>query len=72
VRELITRGVLQVLYVETNNNVADIFTKPLSKQTFRMHRDYLFGKKLTGPITFGNVRVNPHWFTGERHHKAVG
>jgi hypothetical protein len=57
VRELITRGVLQVLYVETNNNVADIFTKPLSKQTFRMHRDYLFGKKLTGPLTLAQCDI---------------
>lgn len=38
VRELITRGFLQVLYVETKRNVADIFTKPLSKFDFRTHR----------------------------------
>jgi hypothetical protein len=50
VSELITRGVLQVLYVETNSNVTDIFTKPLSKQNFRMHRDYLFSTKLTAGL----------------------
>ena len=57
VRELITRGVLQVLYVETKNNVADIFTKPLAKAVFRMHRDYLFGKKLVGPATLAQCDI---------------
>jgi hypothetical protein len=28
--------------------------------------------RAAGLAHFGNVRVNPHWFTGEGHHKAVG
>ena len=48
---------LQVLYVETKRNVADIFTKALAKSDFRMHRDCLFGSKLCGPSTLAQCDI---------------
>jgi hypothetical protein len=46
VRELVERKFVQVLYVESAKNVADIFTKALAKSLFRQHRDALTGFKL--------------------------
>ena len=39
VRELVERGLLEVPYVKTAENLADFSTKPLAVKTFRAMRD---------------------------------
>ena len=41
IQECVERGVLKVLRVDSNNNAADIFTKPLSRELFIRHRNKL-------------------------------
>ena len=55
VRELIQREKLDVAYVDTASNVADIFTKGLGTQPFRLHRDALFGLREIRPLDSGNI-----------------
>lgn len=38
VREKVNDGVVQLLYMPTEDNIADIFTKPLGKTLFEKHR----------------------------------
>jgi hypothetical protein len=40
-REAIAKGQVDVVYVESARNVADIFTKPLGKPVFQAHRNTL-------------------------------
>ena len=40
-RELRGKGVVKVIKVSTEDNEADIFTKPLDRPTFERHRDTL-------------------------------
>ena len=62
IRELIERKVVNVVYIETAANVADIFTKGLSTKLFFKHRDSLFGLRAVGPLSLeayqitGNLR----------------
>ena len=43
VRELVKEAVINVKYVASRFNVADIFTKPLDRKQFKELRDKLFG-----------------------------
>lgn len=43
VREYVADGIIAVRRVPTDDNTADIFTKPLTGPAFRRHRDTLFG-----------------------------
>ena len=43
VRELVEDAVINVKYIATHLNVADIFTKPLARQSFQKHRAALMG-----------------------------
>ena len=43
VREYVADGIIDVRRVPTDDNTADIFTKPLTGPAFRRHRDTLFG-----------------------------
>ena len=43
IRELVEQSVVNVKYVATHLNVADIFTKPLARQPFTELRNKLFG-----------------------------
>jgi hypothetical protein len=38
IRELVDQGLLRVEFVRTDNNIADIFTKNLSKESFEKHQ----------------------------------
>ena len=40
-RELRGKGVVKVIKVSTEDNEADIFTKPLDRASFERHRDTL-------------------------------
>ena len=42
VRELVEDAVINVKYIATHLNVADIFTKPLERKQFQSLRDKLF------------------------------
>ena len=44
VREYIEKGELQIVFVQSKNNVADIMTKNLGKELYEKHTSYLFGK----------------------------
>jgi hypothetical protein len=43
IRFCISSGNLILLYIPTANNIADIFTKPVSKQKFIDFQKYIFG-----------------------------
>ena len=43
IRELVNDKVVKPLYIKTNQNVADIFTKPLPRKDFQRHRTVLLG-----------------------------
>ena len=43
-RELRGEGVVKVIKVPTEDNEADIFTKPLDRATFERHRDNLMNR----------------------------
>ena len=43
IRDLVLDGVIKPKYVKTTDNMADIFTKPLQRQSFRKHRAALMG-----------------------------
>jgi hypothetical protein len=57
IRELLQRDVLEVKYIETQLNVADIFTKGLAKQLFQRFRDYLFGIRPAGPVSLDKSQI---------------
>ena len=40
---MVKRGITQLAYIETDNMLADIFTKPLPRDTFEKHRASLVG-----------------------------
>ena len=44
VRDYVTRKLLKFQYIPTEENIADIFTKPLDKSIFEKHRDSLLKK----------------------------
>ena len=39
IRQLVEDNILEIIYIPSNENVADLFTKPLSKLFFRTHMD---------------------------------
>jgi hypothetical protein len=41
IRDMVQRGALKLLYVSTNEQVADVLTKPLSRVKFEHFRDKL-------------------------------
>ena len=43
IRELATNGDVEIRYVKTNENIAELFTKFQPAATFRIHRDILMG-----------------------------
>ena len=43
IREMVMEAVVNVKYVASHLNIADIFTKPLDKKQFGFLRDKLFG-----------------------------
>ena len=43
IRDLVLDGVIKPKYVKTTDNMADIFTKPLQRQSFQKHRAALMG-----------------------------
>ena len=43
IRDLVLDGTIKPKYVKTDNNMADIFTKPLQRQSFQKHRAALMG-----------------------------
>ena len=44
-------------YIETQSNVADIFTKGLAQKLFHKHRDCLFGIRPTGPVSLDKAQI---------------
>ena len=57
IRELLQRDVLKVTYIETKENVADIFTKGLGKALFCKFRDCLFSLRAVGPISLDTAQI---------------
>jgi hypothetical protein len=55
IRELIQRKLIEVDYVSTDVNVADIFTKGLSKKIFKRHMDSLYGLASVQPFLQSQV-----------------
>ena len=51
VRELVQNGKLNVTYISTDDNVADIFTKPLATKRFKELRDKAMNIKQRTPST---------------------
>ena len=45
VREMVKEGTILLVYVPTSENIADIFTKPLSRILFQKFRAILHGHK---------------------------
>ena len=43
IRDLVLDGTITPKYVKTDDNMADIFTKPLQRQSFQKHRTALMG-----------------------------
>lgn len=43
VNDMVKRGIVQLAYIVTDNMLADIFTKPLPRDTFEKHRASLVG-----------------------------
>ena len=43
IRDLVLDGTILPKYVKTADNMADIFTKPLARQSFQKHRAALMG-----------------------------
>uniref|UniRef100_A0A5S6Q3M9 Reverse transcriptase Ty1/copia-type domain-containing protein n=1 Tax=Trichuris muris TaxID=70415 RepID=A0A5S6Q3M9_TRIMR len=41
VRDKVTDGMIKLVYVPTNDNVADIFTKPLNRRRHQAHAEQL-------------------------------
>ena len=37
-RDMVHKGILELIKVATEDNVADVFTKPLAKRLFRKHK----------------------------------
>ena len=44
IREKYTRGIIDLTYVPTNSNVADLMTKPITKPKLKLFWSLLFGK----------------------------
>jgi hypothetical protein len=42
IRECINNGLIELVFVRSEDNVADVLTKPLDKETFNKHTDKLF------------------------------
>jgi len=57
VRELIQRSVLDVQYIQTGLNIADIFTKGLASKLFIRHRDALYGLVAVGPVSLEQHQI---------------
>ena len=51
VRDRITRREIEVEYVESKKNIADIFTKGLPRETFELHRDSLGFEHVTNVLS---------------------
>ena len=56
IRQQIRDGVCRVEYINTNDNVADLFTKPLQAQKFLPFRDSLVVDPLSKPSSLGETK----------------
>ncbi|KAK1360859.1 hypothetical protein POM88_045333 [Heracleum sosnowskyi] len=61
IREHVEEGNIELHFVSTDQQLADIFTKPLSEATFTRLR---FGRALVEPTTLSGSQIKAFWETG--------
>ena len=55
---------ISVPYVNTADNIADFFTKPLEPRVFRAMRDVIMNVECSGPSPRGGVKRKPSKYAG--------
>jgi hypothetical protein len=50
IRDMIQKKMVDIVYISTHLQLADIFTKALGKVTFLIHRDVILGAPPSGPL----------------------